>query len=78
MWIANAAAPPLRHPQKISAAETKKFQSRTENFDAMALGAEINEGGLAEKTASNYQTKKISPRKSDASYLLSKRADDEI
>jgi hypothetical protein len=58
MWIANAPSPPLRHPQKISAAETKKFQSRTENFDAMALGAEINEGGLADKTASRWQTQK--------------------
>jgi hypothetical protein len=45
---------------KKSAAQRKKIQSKADFFDAMALGAEINEVGLAEKTASRWQTQKNS------------------
>jgi hypothetical protein len=39
-------------PTKKSAAETKKFQSRADFFNAMAHGAEKSEGGTLRK---NYQ-----------------------
>jgi hypothetical protein len=48
---------------KKSAAQRKKIQSKADFFDAMALGAEINEVGLEGKIPSNYQTKKNQPSK---------------
>jgi hypothetical protein len=48
-----SCASPLGPPRKIQRSRDKKFQSRTDFFDAMDLGVEKNEGGLAEKIPSS-------------------------
>jgi hypothetical protein len=53
-----------RRPTKNSAPPRQKISIQSGFFfDAMDLGVEKNEGGLAEKIPSSYQTKKFQPSK---------------
>jgi hypothetical protein len=53
-----------RPPRKIQRSRDKKISIQNRFFfDAMDLGVEKNEGGLAEKIPSSYQTKKFQPSK---------------
>jgi hypothetical protein len=62
-----SCAPPLGPPRKIQRSRDKKFQSRTDFFDAMDLGAEKKRGGPCGKNTKQLPRQKFfSPQKTDA------------